>query len=158
MIRIQPLPQPEIAAMLRPIIRLHKLIRSAHLGGQANVESGHASALGKKYGPINGQNAFDNKTGIYSPDFDRTAHSSVLGKRSKENGKGLFSLSHEQRVQFGKLGGDGARIQKWLSAPENADVRKRINRQRGKGGAHVRWHRARGIVSDKCDFCMRENS
>lgn len=78
---IQPLPEEEIREQLRQIVKFHNYRRK-------------------------GLRDYQNKLGIHAPDYDRSAHSSEIGKQIKARGIGVCGLTREEREKYGRIGGN----------------------------------------------------
>jgi len=148
-IRIQPLPDETIRAMLRKIVTYHKRVN-------------------------NGRRAFENKTGIHALDFDKATGGRIAGAIVKERGIGIFSETqlskrNETCSSAGKIGGrvSGKRLAEQKTGMFEPTIQKEASSLGGKkqGRANVqngtldlarhKWHHVINGKKPKkrCLFC-----
>jgi hypothetical protein len=137
------------------------LIQKLHgLGGD------YGSLGGRISGPRNGRAAFENKIGIFAPDFDRSAVSRMITPaklaakrknlekaRTKEHqiiaatAAGLKNIESGWILELGKK--QGKRNAESGHCAKIAML--------GAAGGHIRWHVNKGIISENCPYCKEMN-
>ena len=124
--------------LIRPVYNTDPLCLNEHCGGNYSLEVRRKG--GKLTGKINGQRAYENKTGIYRMTQEQKIESRRKGgKKSKENGTGLFKLTLDQRKEFGRKGGKKSKENGTGFFKLPLDQRKENSRKGGKNTKSQKW-------------------
>jgi hypothetical protein len=127
----------------------------ARIGGRINVESGRAQRLGLIYG----RKAFENKTGIHAPDYDRTKGGRAGGRIGNH-----LRWKHDGAVDscvICKRTPDEKRVAENLALKlsrqkkhEAVGTKYNANRaQCGLSSSHLQWHVKRNVIKLDCKLC-----
>jgi general stress protein YciG len=152
--------EPENLITLYTPLHMH-----AHrLLGSAVPELSRASAAwiaaAARAGRKGGRKSHENGTGIFAltPE-QRSAARRIGGRKNVENGTGYWGLTLEQRQAAGRKGGrksvESGQLASLRTPEHQAKAGRKGGRISGARTCHLRWHVKRGIVNLDCSLCRR---
>ena len=168
-------------------VRKERAARGGRIGGRKNVESGHLTRIsslgGRVGGRISAAKAKENKTGIFSPNFDRKKN----GLAAVESGQlaWMNTLPQTKEAQRrnghnqGRINVESGHLDRIRNLPQSKEAQRRSSRVNGiiagrkavesgqlalirelpqtkEGKArynHVRWHVNRNLTNPACSLC-----